>query len=185
MRDEQIVELYLMRDESAITQTKLKYGHYLQKIAYNILGDMRDCEEALSDVYLGAWNSIPPQKPSVLQTYLAKLTRRVSIDILRKRGRDKRRASEYAVSLTELEDCLPGGSDPEKDADLKLLAGAINGWLKTLPEQQRNAFIGRYYFSDSIRDIAKSLGISESKTKSILYRLRIGLKSHLEKEEII
>lgn len=185
MQDEQIVELYLKRDESAIGETKSKYGRYLSKIAYNILGDVGDCEETLSDVYLGAWSSIPPQKPKVLQTYLAKLTRRASIDILRKRSRDKRVVSEYSVSLTELEDCLTDRSTPESEADLKLLAETVNSWLKTLTTEQRNAFICRYYYSDSIRDISKYLGTSEPKAKSMLYRLRIGLKAYLEKEEII
>ena len=185
MQDERIVELFLARDESAISEAKKKYDRYLSKIAYNILGDISDCEESLSDIYLGAWNSIPPQKPQDLRSYLAKLARRVSIDILRKKTREKRRASEYSVSLSELGDCISDRSDPEQDTDLKLLSSAINSWLLTLSPEQRNCFIGRYYFSDSIRDISAYLGISESKTKSMLYRLRIGLKEHLEKECII
>lgn len=185
MQDKEIVELFLKRDESAIQNAKSKYDRYLYKIAYNILGDRGDCEECLSDTYLGAWNSIPPQEPSVLQTYLAKLARRSAITILRKRTRDKRRASEYAVSLCELEECLPDNNTPEHEADLKLLADAVNGWLRTLSPDKQAAFIGRYYFSDSIRDIARHLGVSETKVKSMLYRLRADLKKHLEKEEIL
>lgn len=185
MQDREIVELYLKRDESALTETKSKYDRYLHKIALNILGDRGDCEECLSDVYLGAWNSIPPKSPSILQTYLAKLTRRSAIDILRKRGRDKRRASEYSVSLDELEDCLSDNKTPEQEVDSKLLADAINAWLRTLSPQQQAAFIGRYYYADSIRDIAGYLGVSENNVKSILYRLRAALREHLEKEEIL
>ena len=185
MQDKEIVELYLKRDEAAIEKTKSKYDRYLHKIALNILGDRGDCEECLSDVYLGAWNSIPPQEPTVLQTYLAKLTRRGAISILRKRGRDKRRASEYSVSLDELEDCLSDKSTPEQEVDSKLLADAINDWLKTLSPQQQAAFIGRYYYADSIRDISGYLGLSESNVKSMLYRLRAALREHLEKEEIL
>lgn len=185
MQDKEIVELYLKRDEAAIEKTKSKYDRYLHKIALNILGDRGDCEECLSDVYLGAWNSIPPQEPAVLQTYLAKLTRRGAISILRKRGRDKRRASEYSVSLDELEDCLSDKSTPEQEVNSKLLADAINDWLKTLSPQQQAAFIGRYYYADSIRDISGYLGLSESNVKSMLYRLRAALREHLEKEEIL
>ena len=185
MQDREIVELFLKRDESAIEQAKSKYDRYLHTIAYNILGDREDCEECLNDVYLGAWTSIPPQEPNVLQTYLAKLTRRSAIDILRKRGRVKRKASEYSVSLTELEDCLSDKNTPEQDADLKLLASAVNTWLHTLSPQHQAAFIGRYYYADSIRDISGYLGLSESNVKSILYRLRAALREHLEKEEIL
>ena len=185
MQDREIVELFLGRDESAIEHAKSKYDRYLHKIAFNILGDREDCEECLSDVYLGAWNSIPPHEPNVLQTYLAKLTRRSAINILRKRNRDKRKASEYSVSLDELEDCLSDKSTPEQDVDLKLLADTINSWLHTLSPQQQAAFIGRYYFADSIRDISAYLGVSETNVKSMLYRLRVALKTHLEKEEIL
>ena len=185
MQDKEIVELFLRRDESAIENAKSKYDRYLYKIAYNILGDREDCEECLSDVYLGAWNSIPPQEPSVLQAYLAKLTRRSAITMLRRKSRDKRRVSEYSVSLYELEECLPDNNTPEKEADLKLLADAVNSWLRTLSPDKQAAFIGRYYFSDSIRDIAGHLDVSETKVKSMLCRLRTELKKHLEKEEIL
>lgn len=185
MQDNEIVALFLSRDETAIEEAKTKYSRYLYKIAYNILGDNEDCEECLSDVWLGTWNSIPPQEPSVLQTYLAKITRRQAISILRKKNRDKRRASEYAVSLEELGDCLSDGNTPESEADVRLLSDTVNAWLHTLSKEQQAAFIGRYYFSDPIREIAKYLGMSETAVKSLLYRLRVGLKEHLEKEEIL
>ena len=112
MQDEKIVELYWQRDESAIEETQGKYGRYLGKIAYNILADLEDSQESVNDTYLAAWNSMPPQKPSVLATYLGKITRRISIDIFRRRHREKRQASEYALSLSELEDCVGGGPSP-------------------------------------------------------------------------
>ena len=185
MQDEAIVELYLKRDESAISETRKKYDRYLKKVAYNILGDISDSEESVSDTYLAAWNSIPPHKPQVLSTYLAKLTRRLSIDIFRRRSRGKRRSSEYAVSLSELEDCLPDRNTPENDADLHLLADAIGSYLQTVSAVAKDAFIGRYWFSDSIRDISAYLGISQSKTKSLLFRTRAGLKRYLEKEDLL
>ena len=93
MQDERIVELYWQRDESAIQETEQKYGSYLTKIAYNILSDLEDSKESVNDTYMKAWNSMPPHKPNILSTYLGKITRQVSIDILRKRNSLKRQAS--------------------------------------------------------------------------------------------
>ena len=104
MEDEKIVSLYWSRDEAAIRETEAKYDRYLTKIAYNILYNREDSRESVNDTYLAAWNSIPPHRPGVLSVYLGKITRRISIDIFRKRNRLKRRDSEYAVSLAEIED---------------------------------------------------------------------------------
>ena len=182
MQDEKIVELYWQRDESAISETQAKYENYLYKIAYNILSDKEDSNESVNDTYLAAWNSIPPHKPNVLSTYLGKLTRRISIDIFRKRNRIKRQGSEYALSLNELNDCLSGDNSPEKDYEAKLLGEVINAFLRTLSDDARNVFIGRYYFLDSVKDVAKYCGISESKAKTLLFRTRNGLREYLEKE---
>lgn len=184
MEDARIVELYFLRDEAALAETKKKYGRYLQKISYNILGDVRDCEEALSDVCLGAWNSIPPNAPKDLKSYLSKLARRVSIDALRRRER-KKRASEFTVSLGELCDCLPDSATPENECDLRLLCEVIESWLSGLNEQQRAVFILRYFYAEPIAEISKKLGFGKEKTKSMLFRLRESLKSRLEKEEFI
>ena len=182
MEDAQIVCLYWDRDETAIRGTETKYDRYLTKIAYNILYDMEDSRESVNDTYLAAWNSMPPHKPSVLSAYLAKLTRRISIDCFRCRTRDKRLPSEYAVSLTELEDCLSGGDTTEEAVNVKLLADAIGIYLRLLPESARTAFIGRYYFLDPLKEVAAYCGMSESKAKSLLYRTRLGLKEYLKKE---
>lgn len=182
MQDKEIVELYWERDESAIRETQAKYERYLTKIAYNILSNMEDSLESVNDTYLAAWDSIPPHKPDMLATYLGKLTRRISIDIFRRRSRGKRQASEYALSITELADCVTDGRTPEDEMETKLLAGAINAFLRTLPEDARNTFIGRYYFLDSLRDVANYCNMSESKAKSMLYRTRCSLKAYLKKE---
>ncbi|MGN0978051.1 MAG: RNA polymerase sigma factor, partial [Faecousia sp.] len=166
----------------AIRETETKYDRYLTKIAYNILYDMEDSRESVNDTYLAAWDSMPPHKPSILSAYLAKLTRRISIDCFRCRTRDKRLPSEYAVSLTELEDCLSGGNTTEEAVNVKLLADAIGIYLRLLPENARTAFIGRYYFLDPLKEVAAYCGMSESKAKSLLYRTRLGLKDYLEKE---
>ena len=182
MEDEKIVSLYWDRDETAIRETEVKYDRYLTKIAYNILADREDSRESVNDTYLAAWNSIPPHRPGVLSTYLAKLTRRISIDRFRYRTRDKRRESEYAVSLSELGDCVSGGNTTEEIVNVKLLADAIGIFLRLQSEEARNAFIGRYYFLDSVKEVAAYCGMSESKCKTLLHRTRLGLKEYLRKE---
>lgn len=182
MEDEQIVSLYWAREESAIRETEKKYDRYLTKIAHNILNNPEDSRESVNDTYLAAWNSMPPHRPSVLSAYLAKLTRRISIDCFRYRTREKRLGSEYAISLSELGDCVSGGNTTEEIVNVKLLADAIGIYLRTQSAEARTAFLARYYFLDSVRDVAAYLGISESKCKSLLYRTRIGLKAYLEKE---
>ena len=182
MHDEQIVALYWDRKEDAIRQTQQKYGAYLSKIAYNILSDFEDSEECVNDTYLKAWNSMPTHRPSVLSTYLGKIARQLSIDVFRKRNSVKRYASEYAFSLEELGDTFSDGTTPEKALDDKLLDEAINSFLCALSDDARNTFIGRYYFFDSLKDVAAYCGMSEAKAKSMLYRTRQNLKAYLVKE---
>ena len=182
MTDERIVELYWNRDESAVAETQSKYGRYLTKIAYNILTDMEDSLESVNDTYMYAWKSIPPHRPSVLSTYLAKITRRVSIDILRKKSRDKRIPSEYTFSLSELDDLVSDGRRMEAQLEAEELAKAMNAYLKTISVEARQLFIGRYFYMDSLKDVAKYCGMSEAKAKSMLYRTRCGLKAYLEQE---
>ena len=182
MEDEQIVSLYWAREESAIRETEKKYDRYLTKIAHNILNNPEDSRESVNDTYLAAWDSMPPHKPSVLSTYLAKITRRLSIDCFRRRTRQKRQASEYAISLEELGDCVSGGNTTEEIVNVKLLADAIGIYLRLQPEEVRAAFIARYYFLDPIKEVAACCGMTESKCKTVLYRTRLGLKEYLEKE---
>ena len=182
MEDEQIVSLYWARSETAIQETETKYDRYLTKIAFNILADLEDSRESVNDTYLAAWDSMPPHRPSILSTYLAKITRRISIDRFRYRTRDKRLGSEYAISLSELEDCVSGGNTTEETVNVKLLADAIGIYLRLQSEEARTAFIGRYYFLDSVKEVAHYCGMSESKCKSLLHRTRLGLKDYLTKE---
>ncbi len=182
MDDESIIGLYWQRDEAALRLTEKKYGSYLAKIAYNILRSHEDSEESVNETYMSAWKTIPPQRPSSLSAYLAKITRRISISTLRKRSCQKRMPSEYMVSLTELEDCVPSGGTAENDVDARLLGEAVNRFLRTLPDDTRDLFICRYFFSDPVRETSGRLGMSESKAKSILHRTRIKLKAYLEKE---
>ena len=182
MDDEQILDLYWQRDEAAIRETEQKYGKYLTKIAYGILSSAEDSQESVSDTYLRAWNSIPPHRPGVFAAYLAKLTRRCSIDIFRRRYREKRQGSEYALSLDELEDCVTAGDSPGEALELGELTRTIGDYLRSLNWEARTTFIGRYFFLDSIREIAAYHHMSESKVKSLLFRTRKGLRDYLTKE---
>lgn len=182
MEDSEIIALYWRRDEAAVGETRRKYGRYLAKIARNILSNREDGEEIVNDACLKAWNSIPPNRPDSLAAYLGKIARRLSIDALRTRTREKRAAAQYALSLSELEECLPGGAEPEQQLELSLLAQAVNAYLRTLAPQARNLFIGRYFYMDSLKEAAAYCGMSESKAKSMLYRVRQGLKTYLKQE---
>ncbi len=182
MQDAQIISLYWQRNESAIEETEKKYGRYLTAIAYNVLADLEESKESVNDTYLTAWNSMPPHKPNVLSAYLAKITRGVSIDILRRRTRSKRVPSECITSLSELSDCVTDGQNVEQEIDMKQLAASINQFIRELPDEARHAFIGRYFYMDPLREVARYCGMSESKAKSLLHRLRLRLKAHLEKE---
>lgn len=185
MEDSRIIELYWNRDETAISETQQKYDRYLSKIAYNILADIEDTRESVSDTYLRAWYSIPPQKPFSLSAFLSRITRQISIDLYRRKNAKKRLGSEYELSLDEIYDCSSKHGEPEKEFDLKALSVAVNSWLSTLPDDTRNIFVCRYFYFDSIRDIAEYTGSGESKIKSTLHRARQSLRKYLEKEELI
>ena len=182
MEDEKIVDLYWQRSEFAIRETEIKYDRYLTKIAYNILADAEDSRESVNDTYLAAWNSMPPHRPGVLSTYLGKLTRRISIDCFRRRTRQKRGGSEYELSLSELGDCVSGGNNTEEIVNVRLLADAIGIFLRLQSQEARTAFIGRYYFLDSVKEVAAYCGMTESKCKTLLHRTRLGLRDYLTKE---
>ena len=182
MEDQQIVQLYWQRDQLAIEQTQRKYGRYLAKVAYHILYDLEDCAESVNDTYMAAWNAIPPHKPESLCAFLSKLTRRISIDMLRKKQSAKRGGGEYALSLEELSQSLPGGHDPEAEMDSRELTRAIETFLQGLPEKTRNVFIGRYFYMDSVREVARYCGLTESNAKVLLHRTRQALKTYLQEE---
>lgn len=184
MQDYEIVDLYWKRDEGAIAETEKKYASYLSKIAYNILYDYEDSKETVNETYLRAWNSMPTNRPANLATYLGKIARQLSIDIYRRKNREKRKASEYSASLDELKEVLSTGNTTEEQVDARNLAKCIGEYLKTVSNQKKVIFICRYFYMDSICDIASYYDMSESKVKSILYRTRLGLKYYLEKEGI-
>ena len=183
--DQKIIELYINRSEQALSETAVKYGSYCTSIAYGILGSREDAQECVSDAYLTAWNAIPPRRPNDLGTYLGKITRNLSIDRLRTRNRDKRGGGEVPLALEELEEVVVGSDSPENEAVRKELVAGLNRFLSELTQQERYVFVRRYWYLDSLGDIAKSTGFSGSKVASMLYRLRGRLKKQLIKEELL
>lgn len=182
MKDREIVELFWQREERAIAAARDKYGDYLLRVALGILPRRQDGEECVSDAYLSAWNSIPPQRPAVLQTYLGKLTRRAAIDRWRRERAEKRGGGEIALSIDELAECVPGRSSVEENVELQCLSTAIDDFLRTLSREKRRAFVLRYWYAMPVGEVAAVLGYSETKTANLLSRTRRALREHLEKE---
>lgn len=180
--DTEIIALYQARDENAIRQTEKKYSGYLTKIALNILSSREDSEECVNDTYYKAWNTIPPNIPNILRHYLGRITREISIDRLRKRTSQKRGGSEYELSLDELEECAGAGDTVEQSAELSVLIGLIEKFLRSCRDDERKMFICRYYFCDSLKEIAGYFGVNVSKVNNTLQRTRTKLKQHLESE---
>ncbi len=182
MEDAAIVEGYWQRDENAIAQTREKYQGYLFTIASQILGDPRDSEEAVNDAYLKAWQAIPPHRPERLGAFLAKLTREAAIDCWRSLRRKKRSSTQYALSLEELGECVGEENGPGQAVEEEQLCQAIETYLKRQTLENRTAFVERYYYLDPVKVIAARRGVGEGAMKSLLFRLRRGLRLFLEKE---
>ena len=182
MNDKNIVDLYFNRDEEAITQTDKKYGRYCYSIAYNILMSREDAEESVSDTYMTAWRAIPPRRPSVLSTFLGKITRHISIDRWRERSAYKRGGGEVTLALEELEDCVAGLQNVEMEYERKELIRAYVKFLDMLPDTERRVFLCRYWYVDSVEAIAEKFGFSQSKVASMLHRTRAKLRAVLAKE---
>lgn len=185
MDDVHIITLYEKRDEEAVRQTDLKYGRLLHSQATNILPDLRDREEAVSDTYVRAWNRIPPEKPLCFRAWLMKLCRNLCIDRFRALNSEKRRTSEYALSLEELGDCVSGKEDPLDAVQQQELQAAIHRFLRQLPEREQTIFLCRYFFADSLRFIASQHKLKETHVKTLLYRTRQSLKKYLQQEGFI
>ena len=182
MEDSQIVDLYWQRDESAISETAAKYGKYLHGISYQILQNAEDAEECVNDTYNDAWHAMPPHRPSVLSTFLGKITRRISIDLWRKHRAEKRGGGEPALALDELEECVSGNGEVESEVERRELQRKLNAFLLALPQMERQVFMCRYWYMDPVSDIAARFACSESRIKSMLYRTRKKLRAMLEKE---
>lgn len=182
MDDKAIVELYFARSEKAISETANKYGGYCYSIANNILSNKEDSEESVNDTYLAAWNNLPPRHPSVLATFLGKITRYISLDRWKSRSAYKRGGGEVTLALEELDEFLSSGESTEEVVEKKELVRFINRFLDNLPETERNMFVCRYWYLDPVQQIADRYGFTLSKTASMLRRTREKLCKQLKKE---
>lgn len=182
MDDKNIIDLYFKRDEKAIKETKNKYENYLYTIAYQILFDREDSEECLNDTYLSAWNSMPPERPRILKLFLGGINRNHAIDIYRKKSSQKRGGSIYKISLEELGQVASTEGNPVDEVEFKALVKALNDFLNSKDELNRDIFICRYYFFDPIKNISRFFNLKENAVKARLYRMREELKEFLIKE---
>lgn len=183
MEDVKIIELFNQRNEIAITECTEKYGNLLKKISFNILGNKEDSEECFNDTLNKLWSTIPPNNPNSLVAYMGKIIRNLSINKYRENHAQKR-YNGGDLLLSELSECIPDKVSVEGEIDTKDLTEYINKWLKSLETEKCNIFIRRYWYGDSVKDIANDYSFSEKKTASTLYRLRESLKTYLEKEGV-
>jgi len=184
MDDEKILDLYWARSESAIQATGEKYGAYCTAVAQNILRSSEDAAECVNDAYLKTWESIPPQRPAVFRVYLGKITRNLALNRYKAQHTQKRGGDEMTLLFRELAECLPAADHVEQDYESSLVAAAINACLRSLDSEMRMVFVRRYWYADSVRAIAQRFHMSESRVKSMLFRTRKTLKSHLENEGV-
>ena len=185
MEDRQIVDLYFARSDQAVAETEAKYGAYCRAIARNVLGSEPDAEECVSDAYLAAWNSIPPQNPQSLAAYVGKLTRHKAIDRLRETRSLKRGGDAVTLALEELDECIPGHTSVEDEVLRRELGGAIRRFLAGLERTDRTVFLLRYWYLCPVAEIAARLGYTRGKVKTRLFRTRKKLRDYLEKEAFV
>ena len=181
MTDEELIGLYLARDQEAIAATEAAYGPYCRAIIQRILGSGEDAEECVSDTYLRAWEAIPPARPGAFRNWLGRITRNLSLDRWKSLRAEKRGGGAEAL-LGELEDCLPAPAGRSAE-DLEL-AELLNGFLRGLTREARAMFLRRYWYGESVAEVALALGCGEGKVKSSLFRSRRALREYLEKEGI-
>ena len=182
MDDQQIVALYWQKNPDAIQESDRKYGAYCFSIANNILHSRQDAEECVNDTWLRTWNAIPPQRPTRLQMFLAKITRNLSFNRFSARHAAKRGSGEIDLVLDELAECIAGESDVEDEYEARELSRCIQAFVRKLPVRDGNVFLRRYFFTEPVAEIARRYGLTENHVMVILSRTRKKLKAYLRKE---
>ena len=185
MEDQKIIELYWNRSDQAITETQRKYGGLCYSIAYNILSDHQESEECVNDTWLRAWNGIPPQRPRSLSAFLSRIARNQALKLYERKNAEKRGGGQVPLALEELSGCIPDPMAITQVAEEGEVTKLLNEFLSRLSPQNRRIFLRRYWSLEPIRDIAAACGISESKAKVTLFRMRKKLKEFLEQEGIV
>ena len=180
MEDREILALFRQRDQKAIPALEAQYGKRLRALALRLLGSPEDAEECVSDTYLAAWNAIPPEEPVHLFAYLAAICRNRSLSMLNRERAQKRRGELVALT-EELELCIPDNRR-EREQDAREIGEALSRFLAGLGEENRRFFLRRYWYAESVREVAENCGVSESKVKMSLHRTRKKLREFLQKE---
>lgn len=183
MEDEKIIELFFARSEQGIRELDGKYGKACSRLSYNIVNNTQDAEECVNDAYLGAWNAIPPARPNPLLSYILKIVRNISLNSYWKKMAAKR-GGQYTVALEEIEACIADKKSVEEEIEASELAHIIEKFLDTLTVENRVIFIRRYWFSESCRDIAGYVGLSEKNISVRLTRIRGKLRQYLIEREV-
>lgn len=181
MEDEKIIDLFFERSQQAIVETDIKYGSMCMYIARNIICSEEDAEECVNDTYLGVWNSIPPTRPKVLSSYIAKITRNLAMKKITYANAQKR-AANLTISLADMDSCFASPNGVANEVEYYELARCLERFLHEQNYESRNIFLRRYWFMDTVSDIAKRFRMSESNVKAQLYRTKIKLKKYLIKE---
>ena len=179
-----IIDLYWARQEQALEETDRKYGSYCWTIAHNILRNRQDTEECVNDTYWKAWNAMPPHRPAILSAFLGRIARNLSLDRFKAGRTGKRGGGRVLVALEELEECIPGSSNVEQALADAELARMIDRFLRKLPEKECCVFMRRYWYVDTVHEIARRYHMSEGTVKSSLHRTRNKLRSYLEQEGV-
>jgi len=179
--DNNIIELFFARAERAIMELSAKYGTACSRIARNILKNALDAEECVNDTYLAVWNTIPPERPNPLKTYIFRIVRNIAIAKYHANTSLKRN-SYYDVALGELESCLAAFVTVEQEIDANELSKQIDRFLARLDEESRMLFVRRYWYSDSISDLSDRFQTNNNNVSVRLSRIRNKLKRHLRKE---
>ena len=184
MNDDQILDLYWARSESAISETEKKYGRYCYSIAYQILSDEEDVKEVLNDTYLKVWNTIPPLRPSILKLYVGMISRQLALNLYEKHHTQKR-GGQVLLVLDELAECIPDRNSSMDISEKLALSDVLNRFLWALPQKTRNIFVRRYWYMSSIAEIAKDFSMKESNVTMHLLRTRKKLEKFLVKEGFV
>ena len=181
--DENIIELFFARSEQGIRELDIKYGTVCHNLSYHIVGSRQNAEECVNDAYLGVWNTIPPARPNPLLSYVLKIVRNISIKIYWRKEAAKR-SSHYTIALEEIEACIADQKNIEEEIEVRELACIIESFLDTLTIENRVIFMRRYWFSDSYKDIAEFVGLSEKNISVRLTRIREKMKQYLIEREV-
>jgi len=182
MEDGKILDLFFARDDRALDEAQKKYGAYCLSVARGILSCEQDAEEAVNDTWLRAWNSIPPQRPTFLRLFLAKITRNLAFTRWRDASAAKRGGGEVTLALEELADCIPGGEGADARLNARELARTIRSFLDTIGQREQDIFLRRYFYVEPTAEIARRYDMKPDNVLRILSRTRMKLKDYLLKE---